>query len=66
MKQVWLLRKWVMEVNDVGLKQAEAEVWRTEMTEEEGRGLAGGSRRKQAGVGWRAGKQAGRRIVDQE
>ena len=33
-----------MEVDDAGMKQAEAEDWKAEVSEAEGRGLAGGSR----------------------
>ena len=47
-----MLRNWGMEVADGRMKQAED--WRAEMSE-------GAGRRKQVLLGWRAGKQAGRR-----
>ena len=45
MKQVLLLWKWGIEVDEAGMKQAKAEDWRAEMSEGGGWGLAGGSRR---------------------
>ena len=43
MKQVLLLAKWGMDMDSAGMKQAEAESLRAEMSRGEGRGLAGGS-----------------------
>ena len=44
MRQVLLLGKQGMEVDDMGMEQAEAEDWRADMSEGEGQELAGGSR----------------------
>ena len=56
MEQVLLLEKWEMEVDDAGMKQANAEDWKAEMSKVEG--WSGGSGLES----W----QAGKHIVVQE
>ena len=65
MKQVLLPGKWGMEVDDVGMMQAETENWRQRWVKEKGKGWqeeAGGSGLES----WQESRQAGRWVVVQE